>query len=451
MLKRLKNIINNKPKTTILATIFALAAIISIPLVTSAYGPNRPTYDWNKYNSSASCTDPSNAYGRCGSMNGPVFDSFINTPSYGDEENFNTIAPVVAGQAPNNASYSETTTAISGNEYWVRTLVHNNANQNLNCLPEHRNPSTNNCNQIDPGSPSIATGAKIRMAIASGQANGVDIETYISADNSAPKLIWDTSTLVNKNQAFEVSYVPGSAVIYNGAHQQGLALSDNIASANGTALGYNQMDGVIPGCFDYSSYVYFKVHVKTPGLKITKQVRTLNPTSAWSSSVKANKGDVVEWRITYQNTSNAVDNQVTLRDVLPKDLSLVPNTIKWYDAFNKGTLQPDNALNSGGVNLGNYAPSANDINGQIVFDTKISNNPTVCTINNTAFGRAQNVSETSAQASVIVNNCVGPNPPTPGNLPNTGPGDVIGVFVASVAAGYGAFRMYLRKKLGLNK
>ena len=411
MLSKFKRLISRKPKALFIAASIISAAAVLIILLPSGlakagYGPNRPTYDWNKYNPNLSCTNPANDYGRCGSMNGPVFDSFINTPSYGDEEHFNTIAPVVSGQSPTDASYSGSATAIPGKEYWVRTLVHNDANQNTNCLPIHDNPAINDCTQVDPGSIGIATNTDVRLAIASGTANGVDVMTYISASNANPSVIWDSSTLQNNNQAFNVSYVPGSAVLYNDYHLNGLALPDSIDSASGTLIGYQQMNGIIPGCFNFSAYVYVKVLVTAPALQVNKLVRPVSPANAaWSKSMTANAGQEVQWKITYQDTGSTVDKNITIRDPLPKDLTLVPNSIKWYDAVNRGTVQPNNALSAGGVNLGNYAPSPNDINGELVFDTTISNNPSTCNIVNTGYGRATNIPELSSSATVDISNC----------------------------------------------
>ena len=414
MLRRLKQLISQKLNPLFIVGAVIVASVVATFIfpntVKAGYGPNRPTYDWNKYNPSLSCTNPVNDYGRCGSMNGPVFDSFINTPSYGDEEHFNTIAPVVTGQSPTDASYSGTATAIPGKEYWIRTLVHNDANQNTNCLPIHDNPVINNCTQVDPGSIGIATNTNVRLSIASGTANGVDVMTYISASNSNPSVIWDSSSLQNNNQAFNVSYVSGSAVLYNGFHPSGLSLPDSIDSSSGTLIGYQQMNGVIPGCFNFSAYVYVKVLVTAPALKVNKLVRPISPANAaWSKSMSAKAGQEVQWKITYQDVGSTVDKNITIRDPLPKDLSLVPNSIKWYDANNTGTVQPNNALSAGGVNLGNYAPSPNDINGEIVFDTIISNSPSSCSIVNTGYGRATNIPELSSSATVAISNCNVPN------------------------------------------
>lgn len=249
---KLRKLFSKIPKKLLVAaTTLATAVVLALPAIAIAgFGPERPTYDYNKYDQTKSCTDPSQANGRCGSMDGPVFNSFVNTPSYGDERNFTRIAEVVAGQSPVQADFRETSTATPGKTYWVRTFVHNNANE-----------ATNGANFDGTG---VAKNTRVRVAIPSGTAGDVDVTSYITASNAKPDRIWDTATLANGNQAFSVNYVPGSAKLYNGVFQGGTPLSDAIISDQGTLVGYNQMNGVVPGYFDYSAYVYVQVEVKAP-------------------------------------------------------------------------------------------------------------------------------------------------------------------------------------------
>ena len=68
---RIKNTINklrSLPKRYTLAIAAGLA--IALPVIAQAgFGPNRPVFDWN------------NPDDRKGSLTGPVFNSFINTPN----------------------------------------------------------------------------------------------------------------------------------------------------------------------------------------------------------------------------------------------------------------------------------------------------------------------------------------------------------------------------------
>jgi len=393
MFTRLRNMFKKVPKkiSVSIAVVSVIAAVAIPAMVMAGYGPDRPTFDWNKFDPSKSCTDPSQAGGRCGSMDGPVFNSFINNPAYGDERNFTRIATATPGSAPNTVSYTETANVTPGQEYWVRTYVHNDANQNLN--------------GANFDGPSVARDTKVRVAIAQGASNAVDVMTYVTAQNAKPTKIWDTATLANGSQAFSVSYVPGSATLYNGVHQNGTPLPDAITSADGTPVGYNQMDGNLPGCFDYSAFVYVKVKVQAPALQVDKTVR-VSGTTKYEDKITAKKTDNIQWRIKYTNSGTADIRDLTIRDTLPAGVTLIPGTIKWTTASHNAETLQDSALTKGGINLGNYAPAgAGNISGYVTFETSINKDFKECTLHNVAYGRATDVPETDDDSTVTIDNC----------------------------------------------
>jgi uncharacterized repeat protein (TIGR01451 family) len=380
---KLRNLFKKTSIRKVLVGLSVLAAV-AVPIVVSGshakagYGPTRTrVYDWNKPADQVGATTP-------------TFNSFINTPVYGDERNFTRIAPVVSGQSPLNADYSkENVTANANSEYWVRVYVHNDANQSLNDAAH---------NFVG-----VATNAKVRIAIADGQANGVDVMGYITADNAVDKRVWDSGTLVNDTQKFSVTYEQGSAEIFNQAHQNGMTISDNIVSANGTSLGYDQMDGSFPGCFEHSAYVFVKVKVNTPNVQIAKTAREVvtNPqtgvktgTGTFTNNLAVKPGDLVSFQLATVNTGTAQADNVTIRDSLPKGLTLDSGSITYVSsAFPSGEKLADTDLSSGGANVGSFAPKGNGtiffraVVGQPVDDT--------CKIVNTAYVHAGNSTETS--------------------------------------------------------
>lgn len=373
-IKNTFNKLRSLPKRYTLA--IATGLVIALPIIAQAgFGPNRPVFDWN------------NPDDRKGSLTGPVFNSFINTPTYGDERNFVRVADVVAGQSPVDANFSESKTATAGKEYWIRTFVHNNANQSTN------------------DTIGVAKNTRVSVDIAEGTANGVDVLADITADNATPQKVWDTATLVNDNTAFSLSYVPGSAKIYNPAHVNGLAISDNIVSDNGTLIGFDAMNGDLPGCFEFSAYVYIKVKVTSPDLQIDKRVSKIAAPklSETSETVTAKRGETITWRIDYKNTGSETARNITIRDQIPAGLTLVPGSITWIDVNHQsGETFQDTALGSGGVNVGNYAVNGN---GVIRFQTTIDQDVEDCEITNVAFGRADNVAEQNDDAKVVIEDC----------------------------------------------
>ena len=67
-------------KMIIASTLLLLGGGIAINQANAEFYPNRVPFDYNK-----ACDPTDNdPYDRCGSLDGPVFNSFINTPSRGD-------------------------------------------------------------------------------------------------------------------------------------------------------------------------------------------------------------------------------------------------------------------------------------------------------------------------------------------------------------------------------
>ncbi len=367
---KLSNTINRikkiNKKVLILAAVFAA---IAIPVtVRAAWGPDRPVFDWN------------NPADRKGSTTGPVFNSFINTPTYGDERNFTTASPA------NQAVWRDEVAVQPGQEYDVRVFVHNNANQDTNA-----------------SGVGVAKNTRVRVALPSGYANGFDVAGYVSADNAKPQMVYDSAALRNNNQTFALSYVPGSAKIYNNdAFKNGAPLPDGVVSANGTPIGHNDLSGNMPGCFEFQAVVIIRVKVVAPKLQFSKKVTTPGSTN-WQKNITAKSGDTVSWLLDYKNVGTGLMKDITLRDTMPANAKLVSGSITWIDENHpNGYPLQDTVLNSGGINLGDAAPRGG---GYIRFRTVIDKDPKDCVVKNVAFGRAKDVPEIKDDASVNIENC----------------------------------------------
>lgn len=419
----------NKRTKLLLSSLIVISGIVGAVSVATialaAWGPSRPTYDYNK-----PCdTADADIYDRCGSLTGPVFNSFVNTPSYGDERNFVTGSP--AGAA---AWTGENMDVTPGQEYEVRAYVHNNANQSTNA-----------------NGSGVARNTRVRFYLPTGQANGFDVAGYISADNATPARVYDTVTLKNNAQAFSLDFVEGSARIYNnGAFSGGTVVSEDIIGANGVQIGWSGLDGNLPGCFEYEAVVIIKVKVVAPAISFTKQVAPIGTTN-WQENLNVKPGDTVSWLLNYKNNGTDVVNNITIRDVLPAGLTLVPGSITWIDSNNpNGTALPDSALGSGGVNLGNYAPNGG---GYIRFRTTVNKDAENCGVKlNQAFVRGDNVSEQKDTAQVTIVCANKPTPPAspvapsaPTRLPDTGPASVIGLFTATTFGAASLHRLFVRR------
>lgn len=326
---KVQNMFKRMPKKLIALFVVALLMVGATAMVKAEFYPDRPTFDYNK----ACNANDSDIYDRCGSLTGPVFNSFINTPSYGDERAF-----VDARKSENTAagSYKNVLNDVTtgSKEVVVRMYIHNNANVDTNASGK-----------------GIARNTKVRVALPTAQSQTLRARGYISADNAS--MVEDTVDFVGAS-AFKVEYVPGSAIIYNNGPLNGSKISDSVVTT-GAPIGYDKLDGNLPGCFEHEAVVQIRVRVitqETPTLKFSKQVRVAG-TKEWKKEVNAKPGDKVEWLLTTNTTGTGVQNNMVVRDVPAPNTQLQAGSVKWIDA-SQNAVQADKPLFDGGINVGNY-------------------------------------------------------------------------------------------------
>jgi hypothetical protein len=206
-----------------------------------SYSPaNRKTFNYLLFNPRLSCHDPRNPgvlfSGRCGSLNGPVFDSFINTPEYGDERVF------LEGRREGESQYANPVTEVIHNheEIILRVYVDNDAN-----------PETNKDGL------GVAHGTWVDVELPHNSSTNLTVTASIGAANATT--VTD-SLVLSDHKPFTLTYVPESAVLYNrGPFQSGVHLPDRLLESNpldpGTPIGYSSFNGLIPGGFEYQSYI----------------------------------------------------------------------------------------------------------------------------------------------------------------------------------------------------
>jgi len=393
------------------------ALIIGTPIAVHAgFYPGRPTFDYNNYNGNNNCADPSNPArnnGRCGSLNGPVFDSFINTPDQGDERYF---FDGFRTDLSNGSAQDPVTNTTDGSQVvTLRLYIHNNANAGTDCDANHLD-GNGNCTQIDNDAPGIAHNTRVSIALPSPTTASNDLRAVgaISADNANPGTVYDTADLTS-NKNFTISYMPGSAVEYNnGPFKSGQKLPDSVVTPSGTQVGYNALDGNFPGCFNYIAIVEINVKVTpvTPPnnhLTLTKTNR-LAGSSTWGHQVDAKPGDTVQWELETANKGTSTLTNVTTSDMLPSNLQVIPNSVHFTNA--RGTEQlPDGPVFGGGYDAGNYNPNDNTF---VTFETKVLDNFDGCTIIDRNIGNAtaDQAPKATDDADVVITkqNCNTPPP-----------------------------------------
>lgn len=445
-----KKIQSLSAKTKVIIAGILLAGVIGAPIAVNAgFYPDRPVFNYNKYDANnQNCDDPNNPAangGRCGSMNGPVFNSFINTPSYGDERYFTDGYRTDQGKASTKDTIANVTEGSK--QVVIRMYVHNNANESTNASGK-----------------GVAKNAKVKLELPKTSGSSLQAVGAISASNASE--VSDT-VYMTANRSFRVEYVPGSAKLLRNTNSY--ALSDSIVTS-GAPIGYNTMNGELPGCFGYAALVEVTVNIvpdSSHDLQLVKQVKNVGDTTGWKKEVNSKPGQEEQWLLTTKNVALDTLTDVSVRDILPPHLALVPGSVKIVNSDSQSYAQQDSPLFGNGLNLGTYPT---DGGRYVMFKTRALDDFAGCSVRvrNVAKAKsAQTPNEISDYADVVITkeNCnpgPGPNPnPTPSqpitgagagtaptSLVNTGPGaTAAAIFIATTILGSIAYRWNLARRL----
>jgi uncharacterized repeat protein (TIGR01451 family)/LPXTG-motif cell wall-anchored protein len=325
-MSKVLSLIRRAPKQ-FTAGVAMVAAAIIIPAAVFAWGPDRPTYTVER---------PADKV---------AFNSITNNPNYGDERNFVTIKDAANTNA---GGWSDDVNVENGKEYYVRMYVHNNAAENLNLVAEN---------------------VTAKFNVPDYEAKRIQIDGYLTSSNATPQQIWDQAVFSNESN-FKLDFVEGSARYTNNVFTgNGTALGDTVVST-GAMLGYDKLDGKIPGCFKYDGFVTFKVKAVTSDFEIQKTVRKSDAADkTFKESVDAKAGDKVDFQIYFKNTGGTQLQNVVIKDVLPAGLSYVPGTTYLHNAG--GTRQVADGVTAGGIIIGGYQPGGD---AYVKFTAKVADN-----------------------------------------------------------------------------
>lgn len=314
-MSKLRSLIMRAPKRLSAAVAIVAAAII-VPSAVLAWGPSRDTYTYES---------PADKI---------TFNSITNNPQIGDERNFVRIREDKAG-----TTYGDNINLEPGKVYEMMVYYHNNAASNLNLT---------------------ATDVKLRMEVPGVVKPGVNavLAGNISSSNADPGTVWDEAYGKNTTNAdIALRYLTGSAKVSSNGAVDGMTLPEELFTT-GTKLGYNALDGNLPGCNEYAGYVTFKFRVDQPNFTVKKEVSTDGKT--WKDSVTAKAGSEVSYRIVYQNTGTTQQDNVSVRDMLPEGASYVAGSSLIANSVTGGQYKSTvDGVASVGYNAGSYQPDGN--------------------------------------------------------------------------------------------
>ena len=382
-MKKLFAALNRAPKRS--AGLLMLAAAVIVPAVLWAWGPERPLYTIE------------NAAPRV------TFNSITNNQRVGNETNFVRIREATSGTL-----FRDDVQLQAGKTYEVMVFYHNNAKSALN-------------DQIGPDGKPVGVArdvtARVQMPGRLDAGAKATITGFIDASNAQPKSVWDNA-YATTTSAVALRIVPGSAKIAssNGA-VNGKALPNELFTT-GTNLGYNALDGILPGCNEYSGYITYQFVVDKPDFTIDKQV-SVDGGKTWVESAKATPGSTVQYRLIYKNTGTVQQDNVILKDELPAGTTYVPGSSHIANATTGGAYKAtvDGVAGAGGYKIGSFTPGSNNY---FKFSAKIGANSTLAKcgdnkLTNKVIAFTENGSKSDTADVTVPKDCP-PEPPKPKRL-----------------------------------
>lgn len=211
--------------------------------------PTRPTYALQEINNGV--------LGDNITFNSIIYNETFDSELYArgrlkNETNFVGARFDTGGYGVNNVWHGSEVFVYDGETYVVRLYVHNNSPK---------------------GTDATAENVKVRFYVPYASGTEVAVNGWLTATNATPDIYLDDVVFKSLDgTAFHLEYVTGSAMLQNGgfASGEGIKLTDSVVNQGNptgenedtwTMIGYDALDGKIPGGYNYVNYVFIKVKV----------------------------------------------------------------------------------------------------------------------------------------------------------------------------------------------
>ena len=426
-----------------LKTLSALTTVgLSLATVTSvaAWGPERSTFTME---------EPATY---------PTFNSITNNPTIGDERDFVRVGEIDADVT----DLKNEVKVVPGRQYLVYIYFHNNASSTFN-------DSAHNHSGV-----AVKTRMSSAFATVLTPAEKGKISATITADNSNPESVWDEAYMTTDTEKVLMHYVAGSAKIYNDWQANGSVMPSSLFTKEGTLIGLNKLNGVIPGCEEYHGVVSYVLQADELGGSIEKSVS--KDGKEFGESVNLVPGEEATYKLTIRNTGDVALTNATIKDVLPDGLTLVPGSVQL--TANESTT-PDglsdnifgNGYNLGTIGTGNTVYVTYKVKAGADFDCNGKELANKATLTYDSEKKSGETKEDTTTITVKKADCEEPveplndcetnpglpecqektcatNPEMEGcqELPNTGPLEIVMAIVIIAGIGGGGYYLYRTKR-----
>jgi hypothetical protein len=170
----------------------------------------------------------------------PVFNSYTNTPKYGDERDFLSAKPVRDRSGP----FENYVAVTPGEEELLRIYYDNDGDPRAEPV----------------AGASTARNTRVTVLLPHTRAEKLNVAANITSSNADPRTVGDTVTFYS-SKPFNIVYVPYTARLKNRAHPSELPLPNDLLGG-GALIGYQTMDGTITGCFCESGLITLRILIE---------------------------------------------------------------------------------------------------------------------------------------------------------------------------------------------
>lgn len=285
-----------------------------------------------------------------------IFNSILDS-EIGDERDFVSVRKDTSINIGASINWeNEKIQVEDGKTYIIRLYIHNN-----------------NPNGLD----AIAKDTRIFFFLTSKSSKVHFITGAIQSSNASPESYEDNVYFIS-DIPFHFEYIKGSARLENGGigANGGVVLNDDIVefkSDRGVLIGYDSLDGRIPGGSEYISYITIKVTTVFDREFTTEMKVNNHRYGVWDKFKEINTGDSVEFQIEYANCDSVTHQDVIVKSNLPANFEYIEGTTVLYNEEHKnGIILEQDTISKEGVNIGDYSAGSS---AYVRFRARNTNSP----------------------------------------------------------------------------
>ena len=209
----------------------------------------------------------------------PVFNSITDNAGVGDERDFVRIAEISTDGHKN--TYVNNLKVEPGKSYEVWIFYHNNASATFN-------DETHDYSGV---ARSVRVSSWFSPVVKPGE--GGEVDGKITASNTNPEKVWDEAYLTSDENVYLHYHLASAKVLNDNWPTNGAGLATSLFTDKGTFIGIDKLNGVIPGCAEYSGMVVYTLDATGEGEPAPPDTEEVVTTSTPSEMPETGPAEII--------------------------------------------------------------------------------------------------------------------------------------------------------------